>query len=285
GSDLYATARSDEKRDFLRLMGVQYIYDSRSLAYADEILADTGGRGVDVVLNSLAGEAINRNLRVLKPFGRFLELGKRDFYENTRIGLRPFRNNISYFGIDADQLMRERPALTRRLFGDMMALFEQGALHPLPYRAFDANDIVDAFRYMQQARQIGKVVVTYRNPLREVHAPRVQASRTLALRADATYLVTGGLGGFGLRTARWLAEKGARHLVLIGRSGAATDEARDGLAALQSQGVTVHAAACDVTDRAALDALLREVAASLPPLAGVVHAATVIDDGLVRNAG
>src|SRR3546814_6043750 len=108
------TAGSDEKRDFLRLLGVQHIYDSRSLAYADEILADTGGKGVDVVLNSLAGEAINRNLRVLKPFGRFLELGKRDFYENTRIGLRPFRNNISYFGIDAEQLMHERPALTRR---------------------------------------------------------------------------------------------------------------------------------------------------------------------------
>src|SRR5690606_6500936 len=128
GADIYATAGSDEKRDFLRLLGVQHIYDSRSLAYADEILADTDGPGVDIVLNSLAGEAINRNLRVLKPFGRFLELGKRDFYENTRIGLRPFRNNISYFGIDADQLMRERPALTRRLFGEMMALFEQGVL-------------------------------------------------------------------------------------------------------------------------------------------------------------
>ncbi|MCD0501932.1 type I polyketide synthase [Bordetella petrii] len=170
GAEIYATAGSDEKRDFLRMLGVQHIYDSRSLAYADEILADTGGRGVDVVLNSLAGEAINRNLRVLKPFGRFLELGKRDFYANTRIGLRPFRNNISYFGIDADQLMHERPALTRRLFGDMMALFAQGALHPLPYQEFDANDVVDAFRHMQQSRQIGKIVITYRNGIRSPHA-------------------------------------------------------------------------------------------------------------------
>ncbi|MCJ9712237.1 zinc-binding dehydrogenase, partial [Bordetella hinzii] len=169
GADIYATAGSEEKRDFLRMMGVTNVYDSRSLSYADEILADTGGIGMDVVLNSLAGEAINRNLQVLRPFGRFLELGKRDFYENTRIGLRPFRNNISYFGIDADQLMCERPDLTRRLFGEMMQLFAEGALHPLPYTVFDANDVVDAFRYMQQARQIGKIVVTYRNGIHRLH--------------------------------------------------------------------------------------------------------------------
>ena len=88
--------------------------------FADEILELTDGRGVDVVLNSLAGEAINRSLQVVRPFGRFLELGKRDFYENTRIGLRPFRNNISYFGIDVDQLMRERPAFARRMIRDLL---------------------------------------------------------------------------------------------------------------------------------------------------------------------
>ncbi|MBO9357394.1 SDR family NAD(P)-dependent oxidoreductase [Bordetella petrii] len=286
GADIYATAGSDEKRDFLRLLGVQHIYDSRSLAYADEILADTGGKGVDVVLNSLAGEAINRNLRVLKPFGRFLELGKRDFYENTRIGLRPFRNNISYFGIDADQLMHERPTLTRRLFGEMMALFAQGVLHPLPYQEFDANDIVGAFRYMQQARQIGKIVITYRNgilgaqPMADTAAPPAP----LALSEQATYLVTGGLSGFGLRTAQWLADKGARHLALVSRSGPASDAAQEAIAALQARGVTVHAAACDVTDAAAVSALLQQIHGDLPPLKGIVHAAMVIDDGLVRSA-
>lgn len=284
GADIYATAGSEEKRDLLRLLGVRHIYDSRSLSYADEILADTDGRGVDVVLNSLAGEAINRNLRVLKPFGRFLELGKRDFYENTRIGLRPFRNNISYFGIDADQLMNERPDLTQRLFGEMMTLFRQGALHPLPYTVFDANDIVDAFRYMQQARQIGKIVVTYRNGISGVHTPVAQHKPALTLPADATYLVTGGLGGFGLRTAQWLADKGARNLILISRSGPTSDDAQAALAAFAAQGVTVHAAACDVTDRAALVDLLKVTAATLPPLKGVVHAAVVIDDGLARSA-
>src|SRR5689334_22926616 len=142
GAEIFATAGTDEKRDFLRLMGVERIYDSRTYAFADEILEQTGGRGVDVLLNSLAGEAINRNLRVLKPFGRFLELGKRDFQENTRIGLRHFRNNISYYGVDVDQLMKERPELTGKLFREMMLLFSEGVLHPLPYRCFEAENVV-----------------------------------------------------------------------------------------------------------------------------------------------
>jgi phthiocerol/phenolphthiocerol synthesis type-I polyketide synthase C len=283
GAEIYATAGSDEKRDFLRLLGVEHIFDSRSLAFADQILEQTGGQGVDVVLNSLAGEAINRNFQVLKPFGRFLELGKRDFYENTKVGLRPFRNNISYFGIDADQLMLVRPELTRRLFGEIMTLFADGVLHPLPYHTFEAEDIVDAFRYMQQARQIGKIVVTYPHGIHHVHSPLPVRHRHLQLAADASYLVTGGLRGFGLRTAEWLAAKGARHLILISRSGVQADEARAAIDRLEAQGVTVHAAACDVTSRAALERLLAETARTMPALKGIVHAATVIDDGLVRN--
>jgi NADPH:quinone reductase-like Zn-dependent oxidoreductase/NAD(P)-dependent dehydrogenase (short-subunit alcohol dehydrogenase family)/acyl carrier protein/SAM-dependent methyltransferase len=286
GAEIHATAGSDEKRDFLRLMGVEHIYDSRSLDFADEILARTGGEGVDVVLNSLAGEAINRNLSVLKPFGRFLELGKRDFYENTRVGLRPFRNNISYFGIDADQLMSVRPALTRRLFGEVMKLFEQGVLHPLPYEVFDANDVVDAFRHMQQARQIGKIVVAYERGIRAVVPGRAVAApeTVLSLPSQASYLVTGGLSGFGLRTAEWLADKGARHLILISRSGPASDEARETVTALRERGVTVLAASCDVTRREALADLLALAKERMPPIRGIVHAAMVIDDGLVRNA-
>lgn len=283
GAEIYATAGSDEKRDFLRLLGVDKVFDSRSLAYADEILALTAGRGVDVVLNSLAGEAINRNFRVLKPFGRFLELGKRDFYQNTRIGLRPFRNNISYFGIDADQLMSERPELTRRLFGQMMELFEQGILHPLPFREFDANHVVEAFRYMQQARQIGKIVVTYGNPIERLVETREQPLQQLQLSGEATYLVTGGLGGFGLRTAQWLVEKGARHLVLLGRRGPASVEAQPSLAAWQAQGIDVQALACDITDAQQVRAVFERIAASPYPLRGLVHAATVIDDSLIRN--
>ena len=282
GAEIFATAGSDAKRDVVRLLGADHVLDSRSLAFADQVMALTGGEGVDVVLNSLAGEAINRNLRILRPFGRFLELGKRDFYENTRIGLRPFRNNISYFGIDADQLMAERPHLTRRLFKDLMQLFDEGTLKPLPYRAFPAAQAVEAFRYMQQSRQIGKVVINFEDGLGAVEPPAA-ARRRLSLPARATYLVTGGMRGFGLETARWLAGKGARHLVLMSRRGAADEEAAPAIEELQRRGVQVRAVACDVTDRAALERVFADIAATMPPLRGIVHAAMVIDDGLVRS--
>ncbi|MGQ7242646.1 SDR family NAD(P)-dependent oxidoreductase [Salinicola sp. V024] len=297
GAEIYATVGSPEKQDFLRLLGVERIYDSRSLTFAEEILHDnvierqalenggngrgTGVDGVDVVLNSLAGEAINQNLRVLKPFGRFIELGKRDFYENTKVGLRPFRNNLSYFGVDSDQLMSELPELTGELFAEMMALFADGTLSPLPYIAFGSDRVVEAFRYMQQARQIGKVVVTYERP------PQMAAAAPkdipLTLDAAGTYVVTGGLGGFGLATAEWLAAKGARQLLLLSRRGATTEEAKSGVARLEALGVTVAVRACDVTDAQALEHVLEDARQTLGPIRGIVHAATVIDDGLIRN--
>jgi phthiocerol/phenolphthiocerol synthesis type-I polyketide synthase C len=283
GAEIYATAGSDEKRDFLRLLGITHIFDSRALRFSDEILQITNGEGVDVVLNSLAGEAINRNLSALKPFGRFLELGKRDFYENTKIGLRPFRNNISYFGVDADQLMCERPELTRTLFTEVVELFNLGVLHPLPYKEFEADYAIDAFRYMQQAKQIGKIVITYRKGVTASCSRPKNHPHRLALSENAAYLITGGLSGFGLKTAERLARNGARHLILISRSGPALHEAKQAISRLTETGVNVVARACDVTDKKALSALLGEVRETLPPLKGIVHAAMTIEDGLIRN--
>ncbi len=133
GAVVFGSAGSDEKRRVLQRMGVDHMLNSRSLDFADDIMRLTGGRGVDVVLNSLAGDAINKNLQILRPFGRFLEIGKRDFYANSRIGLRPFRNNLSYFGIDVDTLLIERKELAESLFAEVMALFGTGALRPLPF--------------------------------------------------------------------------------------------------------------------------------------------------------
>ena len=285
GAEIYATAGSDEKRQFVRQLGVDHVLDSRSLEFADRILELTDGEGVDVVLNSLAGEAIRQNLRILRPFGRFLELGKRDFYDDTRIGLRPFRNNIAYFGIDADQLMSAAPELTGHLFRELMQLFADGALKPLPYRAFPAGEVVEAFRYMQQSKQIGKVVVSFRDglPLADRTAIPLRGAPTLRLASDATYLISGGLSGFGLTTALRLAERGARHLVLVGRRGPVTDEAKAALAQLADAGVSVRALACDVSRRADVATLFASLADGIPPLRGIVHAAMVIDDGLLRN--
>lgn len=282
GAEVFATASSNEKREFVRLLGASRVFDSRSLVFADDIRHATGGEGVDVVLNSLAGEAMVRSIDVLRPFGRFLELGKRDFYENSRIGLRPFRNNISYFGIDADQLMDASPQLTASLFAQVMALLEQGVLDPLPYRAFPAERIEEAFRYMQQARQIGKIVVTFADGVPAPH----QATDTPHLELDpaAAYLIAGGTGGLGFATARWLVERGARHLVLASRRGALTPELAEEVArwrdALQ---VNTAVVPCDLNDRAAVQALVDGLATRGTPLKGLVHSAMTIADGLIVN--
>jgi acyl transferase domain-containing protein/NADPH:quinone reductase-like Zn-dependent oxidoreductase/acyl carrier protein/NADP-dependent 3-hydroxy acid dehydrogenase YdfG/SAM-dependent methyltransferase len=282
GAEIFATAGSDAKRDFVRLLGADHVFDSRSLAFADEVMRATDGAGVDVVLNSLAGDAIPRNLRLLRPFGRMLELGKRDFYENSRIGLRPLRNNISYFGIDADQLLAQRPDTARRVFIDLMALFADGSLHPLPHRTFDAADIATAFRHMQASRHIGKVVVTFAPDFDPLGPP--QAERPPVAKADATYVVTGGLSGFGLRTAWWLVRHGARHIALLSRRGAAgTPGAAAILDEFAAAGVSIVAPACNVTDEAALRDALASIDAQMPPLRGIVHAAMVIEDALLRD--
>lgn len=282
GAEVFATAGSDDKRDFVRLLGADRVFDSRTLDFADEILEATNGEGVDVILNSLAGEAIRRNLRVLKPFGRFLELGKRDFFENTPIGLRPFKDNISYFGIDADQLLTGRPQLAARMFAEVMALFHEGVLSPLPYRAFQADRVIDAFRVMQQARHIGKVVVSMGGAQPPCKLPAVDRA-AFSLRADRTWLVTGGLSGFGLESAIWLADHGVRSLALVGRRGAETPGAAEAIAALEARGVAVQAYACDITDAKAVAHVVKQVDSAAAPLVGVLHAAMVIDDKLIAN--
>jgi acyl transferase domain-containing protein/NADPH:quinone reductase-like Zn-dependent oxidoreductase/acyl carrier protein len=282
GLEIFATAGSDEKRDFVKLLGADHVLDSRSLLFADEILALTGGAGVDIILNSLAGEAINRNLKILRPFGRFLELGKRDFYENSRVGLRPFRNNISYFGIDADQLMAEQQKLTARIFSKISDLFELGVLKPLPYTAFDASEVAEAFRFMQHSRQIGKVVI--RQPITSL-LPLAQDPSYVGckIHADGTYLVTGGTSGFGLQSAEWLVDRGAKSLVLASRRALLDEQGKEAVARMESQGVTVTVAACDITKREDVQGLLDSIREWMPPLKGVIHSAMVIDDSLLQK--
>lgn len=279
GAEIYATAGSDEKRDFLRLLGVEHIFDSRSLSFADEVLAATDGQGVDVVLNSLAGEAMRRSAALLRPFGRFLELGKRDFVENTTLGLRPFKENVSYFSIDIDQLLTSRPHTAVQCFNDVISLFKSGILTPLPYRRFPAVEVVEAFRSMQQARHIGKVVVD----MSELPPLRDSTSVPPGLDTDGAWLVTGGLSGFGLATARHLAARGVKQLVLVSRRGMETPGARKVLEEFHDMGVSARAEACDMADAAAVRALVNRLIASDGKLSGIVHAAAVFDDRLLDN--
>src|SRR6185312_941583 len=159
GAVVIATAGSPAKRAFLLRAGADHVLDSRDLGFADAVRAITGGAGVDVVLNSLSGEAMEQSLSVLKPFGRFLELGKRDFYLNRRIHLRPLRQNISYFAIDVDQLPIQRPDLARALLSEVSAALHDGAIRPLAHRTFAFAAIGEAFRLMQASGHIGKLVL------------------------------------------------------------------------------------------------------------------------------
>jgi NADPH:quinone reductase-like Zn-dependent oxidoreductase len=156
GAEIWATAGNEEKRAFLRARGIPHVMDSRSLKFVDQIQEETGGRGVDVILNSLSGEFLSASLSILARFGRFLEIGKRDIYENRMLGLFPFRNNLTFFGID---LLQASPEESGVLFAELMGYFERKELGPLPYRVFPIADVALAFRCMRRAANIGKVVV------------------------------------------------------------------------------------------------------------------------------
>ena len=277
GARVIATAGGDAKRDLLRAIGVTYVLDSRSTRFVDDVRTITGA-GVDVVLNSLAGDAMERSMSCLRPFGRFVELGKRDYVANTHIGLRPFRRNLSYFGVDIDQLMASRPLIAREVFCAIMDGLENGTLTPLPYSVFGSTAVSAAFHLMQQAGHIGKIVVQPPDPA----TIRVPAA-AFAVNPKGTHLVTGGLGGFGLATAKWLADRGARHLVLVGRRGAAADEAKDLIAALLRRGVNVLVQPCDVADATQVEALFEKTRRTMPPIVGVIHSAMVLDDTIVAN--
>ncbi len=279
GARIIATAGSPEKRALLRTLGVEHVFDSRSLQFVDDILDLTGGEGVDLVLNSLAGDAMEHSIRLVKPFGRFLELGKRDYYGNTKIALRPFRRNVSYFGIDADQLLVYERALASRLFSEVLDLFAAGDLFPLPYRQFGGEAVIDAFRLMQQSGHIGKIVVT---PPRREAWPGQAVREEFAISPDGSVLVVGGLGGFGLEICRWLVDNGAHHVVLTSRSGTISEDHQALIESCEARGVHVEAMACDAADRAALDSVLSDMRAK-GPLTGIVHAAMVLDDALLTQ--
>jgi NADPH:quinone reductase-like Zn-dependent oxidoreductase/aryl carrier-like protein len=280
GAEVLATAGTPEKRDFLRSLGIEHVFDSRSLEFADEVLDVTDGRGVDIVLNSLAGEGIRKGMNVLAPYGRFLEIGKRDIYANSKIGMRPFRKNLAFMAIDLDAAMRERPELQAELFRELMQMIEKGELGPLPFRVFPASNVAGAFRYMAQAKHIGKVLVSFQEPEVPV-APAAVPEMTF--REDATYLMTGGLGGFGLAVAQWMVEQGARNLVLMGRSGASSDQAKEAVESMRSAGANIVIAKADVTSPEQTAKVLADIDESMPPLRGVLHAAMVLRDRLLLD--
>jgi epothilone polyketide synthase D len=280
GAEIFATAGSPEKRAWLCAQGVRHVMDSRSLEFAEQVLAATDGQGVDVVFNSLSGAAIEASLSALAADGRFIEIGKRDIYADRPMGLGHFKKGISYSHVDLAGLTLRRPELVSGLLDEVMDLVAKGVLQPLPVGSFPIAEASNAFYKMAQARHSGKLVLTVD---RRSEVPiRVPAEAPVTVRPGRTYLLSGGLGGLGLSVARWLAERGASHLVLMGRSGAVSASQQEAIAELAAAGTKVTVARADVADRAQVDAVLRTIPPELP-LGGIVHAAGLLDDALLAK--
>ena len=161
GATVFATAGSEEKRQYLKQLGVEYVFDSRSTAFASEVLRATDSAGVDIVLNSLSGDFIDAGVSVLGRYGRFVEIGKRDIYEDRPLGLAPFRRNLSFFAVDLAAMLVERRELVSALFRQILKDFEDGTLRPLPVTTYPASQVAQMFQSMAGARHIGKLAVTF----------------------------------------------------------------------------------------------------------------------------
>ena len=264
GAEVFATA-SAPKQAYLRSLGVEHVFDSRSTAFGEEILAATGGTGIDVVLNSLTGEGfIEASLACLAKGGRFVELARRDILsEEEMSALRP---DVAYSILDLYTLKQHDPARPGAALMETLARVASGELSPLRHTRWPFAEASAAMDHMRAARHIGKIVLTT-HPLRSGHL----GGRT------GTYLVTGGLGGIGCALAEWLAERGAGVVVLNGRR-APDAAAQKAIDALRARGFRIEVELADVTDTAALDAMLTRIDESLPPLRGVIHSVGVLSD-------
>ena len=268
GAEVFATAGSAMKRDALTAMGVAHVFDSRNTAFAEQIRAATGGRGVDIVLNSLAGEAIEASFDVLAAGGCFVEIGKRGIKDAAWV--QGLGRNLRYHLVDWGETAALQPGLIGDMLARLVEAIRAGTLLGLPRHVFAGDEIERAFRFMAQARHIGKIVV------------RHGAATPPSVRQDGTYLVTGGLSGIGPEVARWLARSGAGRIVLVGRQGPGPQHAAL-FDEIQAQGCEVVAQALDVSDEAGLAALLARLRAGGPPLRGLIHGAGVLEDAALAQ--
>lgn len=280
GAEIFATAGSPKKRKILKDLGIKHVMDSRSLQFADDVMRITDGKGVDVLLNSLPGDYIAKGLDIMAPYGRFLEIGKRDVYADSSIGMKALRRNVSVSVMDLAAMGNERPELLAEMFSELIERFQNRDLQPLPVTSFPVSKIADAFRYMSQARHVGKVVVTLDE---DTFTVRRDPNRPVRLKGDASYLVTGGTRGFGLTIADWLSRAGAGELILASRTGSVDKADEKKIAAMQARGTKITQQGLDITDEAAVNALIGERATGNRPLRGVIHGAAVIKDGFANQ--
>jgi phthiocerol/phenolphthiocerol synthesis type-I polyketide synthase C len=280
GARIYTTAGSDAKREMLSGLGVEYVGNSRGVDFADEILDVTDGYGVDLILNSLPGEAIQRGVQILAPGGRFVELGKKDVYADANLGLAALAKSASFAVVDLDLNLKLQPARYRHLLQHILGHVSDGKLQVPPVTEFNLHNAVDAFRLMASGRHTGKIVVSI--PVDGSIEAVASLPPQPLVSSDGGYLIVGGMGGLGFVVAQWLVEQGAGLVVLNGRS-APSDDVRAAIAEMNAAGCRIEVVTGDIADPGTAGRLVQAVEDAGFRLAGVLHSAMVLDDEVVLN--
>ncbi|QRY52025.1 type I polyketide synthase [Mycolicibacterium septicum] len=280
GAEIFATAGSEQRRQLLRDMGVEHVYDSRTLEFADQIRQDTDGYGVDIVLNSVTGAAQRAGLELLAFGGRFVEIGKRDIYGDTRLGLFPFRRNLSFYAVDLALMSVSHPDRLRELLETVYLLTAEGDL-PMPeVTHFPLADAATAIRMISGAQHTGKLVldIPHTGSSRLVVPP----SQVRVFRPDGAYIVTGGLGGLGLFMAERMAVNGCGRIVLSSRSQPSA-QASALLERIRATGADLVVECGDIAESGTAERLVAAATAGGLEVRGVLHAAGVIEDAALTN--
>ena len=270
GAEIYATA-SSSKQAYLKALGVVHVYDSRTTDFGKAILADTNNQGIDVILNSLTSEGfIAASLSCLKKNGSFLEIGKRNIY--TREEMQDVRPDVTYHIIAIDDLSADKPEHIGDILTVVSDLLTQEKIQALPIMVYPIERVKSAFVTMQQAKHVGKIVVT--QPLLV----------TEQIKPQANYLITGGLGALGLITAKTLAAAGATHLVLTSRN-QPNENVLTAIAALHAThpGLNITTLQVDISDKQSVQQLITSIHNKQHPLKGIFHLAGVLDDGVIAE--
>ncbi len=280
GAEIFATAGSPERRAVLRDMGIEHVYDSRSTEFAEQIRRDTDGYGVDVVLNSLTGAAQRAGLNLLAYGGRFVEIGKRDIYGDTRLGLFPFRRNLTFYAVDLALLSETHPRRLQELLRTVYQRVADGDL-PLPtITEYPLSEAATAIRVMSGAEHTGKLVLTV--PHTGESRAVVPPEQAPVFHDDGAYIVTGGLGGLGLFLATEMAKAGCGRIVLTARS-TPTPKARQAIERIRATGADIVVESGNIAEAETAARVVAAATATGLPLRGVLHAAAVVEDAVLAN--
>ncbi|XP_051888628.1 fatty acid synthase [Pristis pectinata] len=291
GCRVFATVGSAEKRAYLQQrfpqLNDESFANSRDTTFEQHVLRVTGGKGVNLVLNSLAEEKLQASLRCLARHGRFLEIGKYDLSNNNPLGMAVFLKNVAFHGILLDALFEEGNSEWEEVSQLLKDGIHSGVVKPLKTTVFDRDDVESAFRFMAQGKHIGKVVLKVReeegkSPSAYSDQLSIAAVPRTACPATKSYIITGGLGGFGLELANWLIERGAQKLVLTSRSGIRSGYQAKRVREWKELGIEVLVSTSDVCSLEGTQRLIAE-ASGLGPVGGIFHLAMVLKDGLLEN--